>query len=78
MTFWEFLKAGVFNTSFVSMLLRISTPIMFGAFGAMLFDKAGIMNIGLEGVMLFSALSGVIFSSLMQSALCGVLGAILC
>ena len=78
MTIWEFITETIFTTNFASMLLRISTPILFGAFGALLFDKAGIMNIGLEGVMLFSALAGVIVSSLFQSSLLGVCGAVCC
>lgn len=78
MTFYEFITEVILTPSFASMLLRISTPILFGAFGALLFDKAGVMNIGLEGVMLFSALAGVIASSVFQSSFLGVCGAICC
>lgn len=78
MTLASFFMDVVFTTNFASMLLRISTPILFASFGALIFDRAGIMNIGLEGVMLFSALAGVLCSAWADSALVGVLGAVAC
>lgn len=74
----SFFMEVVFTTNFASMLLRISTPILFAAFGALIFDRAGIMNIGLEGVMLFSALAGVLCSAWSGSAMIGVSGAVGC
>jgi simple sugar transport system permease protein len=41
-----------------------STPILLAALGAMISDRAGCANIGLEGTMLISALAGVAVSSL--------------
>ena len=72
----EFFTEVLFTANFASMLLRIATPILLAAYGALIFDHTGIRNIGLEGVMLFSALTGVLFSAWLQSAFWGVLGAI--
>lgn len=48
-------------------VLRISTPIIFATMGAMISTKAGVLNIALEGIMLMSALLGVVFSSFIPS-----------
>ena len=43
----------------------------------MITSRAGVVNIGLEGIMLFSALAGVVTSAWTQSAAVGLLAAIL-
>ncbi|MDR2752615.1 MAG: ABC transporter permease [Clostridiales bacterium] len=63
------------NPSFWFSVLRVTTPIIFAAIAALITDKAGIMNISMEGTMLFSALAGTIVSALTQSAWIGLLGA---
>ncbi len=66
----------IFSTQFFYSILRISTPIMFASMGALITSRAGVINIGLEGIMLFAALSGVIFSAASGSAWAGFLGAV--
>ncbi|MDE5908966.1 MAG: ABC transporter permease [Lachnospiraceae bacterium] len=66
----------IFSTQFFYSILRISTPIMFASMGALITSRAGVINIGLEGIMLFAALSGVIFSAASGSAWVGFLGAV--
>lgn len=66
----------IFSTQFFYSIFRISTPIMFASMGALITSKAGVINIGLEGIMLFAALSGVIFSAALGSAWAGFLGAV--
>ncbi|XMB85974.1 ABC transporter permease [Mycoplasmatota bacterium WC44] len=48
-------------------VLRISTPIIFATLGAMISTRAGVLNIALEGIMLLSALLGVVFSAFIPS-----------
>lgn len=65
--------SAVLSPDFFSTMLRAATPILFATLGASIAAKAGITNMALEGMMLFSALFGVIFSSLTQSAWLGLL-----
>ncbi|AIQ54819.1 MULTISPECIES: ABC transporter permease [Paenibacillus] len=67
----------ILTTDFAFSLLRVTTPILFAALGALISNRAGIINIGMEGIMLVSALAGVIVSAYTQSAWVGLLGAVL-
>jgi ABC-type uncharacterized transport system permease subunit len=60
----------------VNAMLRVATPILLAGLGALLSDRAGVINLGLEGTMLSSALAGVVVSAFTGSALLGLLGAI--
>lgn len=66
----------IFNAEFGYSVLRVTTPILFATLAALISDKAGVMNIALEGIMLIAALSGVVFSALTGSAGLGLLGAV--
>jgi len=39
-------------------ILRIATPLIFGTLGALLSERAGVLNLGIEGVMTFGAMIG--------------------
>ena len=67
----------IFTEAFVFSIFRITTPILFAALAAVVADRAGVTNIGLEGIMMISALTGVIFSAWTESAWVGLLCAIL-
>ncbi len=67
----------ILTTDFAFSVLRVTTPILFAALGALISNRAGIINIGMEGIMLFSALTGVIVSAYTHSAWVGLLGAVL-
>jgi simple sugar transport system permease protein len=67
----------IFSEAFVFSIFRITTPILFAALAAVVADWAGVTNIGLEGIMMISALTGVIFSAWTESAWVGLLCAIL-
>ena len=49
----------------------MTTPILLAALGAAVASQAGCLNMGLEGIMLFSALTGVFVSSLTGSPVWG-------
>lgn len=65
----------VFSASFGYSILRITSPILFAALAAVVAEKAGVVNIGLEGIMMISALFGVLFAFWTNSWIIGVLGA---
>ena len=48
------------STEFLYMWIRVATPILLAALGAAVCNKAGVVNLGLEGIMLISALFGVL------------------
>ncbi len=73
---FEQLISMVFTTSFGYSIIRITSPILFAALAAVVAEKAGVSNIGLEGIMGISALFGVLFAYWRNNWLVGVLGAL--
>ncbi|MDO4272572.1 MAG: ABC transporter permease [Eubacteriales bacterium] len=63
---------AILSPDFFGAILRAATPILFATLAAAIASKSGITNMALEGIMLFSALFGVIFSSLTHSAWLGL------
>ncbi len=39
-------------------VLRIATPLIFGTLGALICERAGVLNLGIEGIMTFGAMIG--------------------
>ena len=67
----------IFSTEFVFMWIRVATPILFASLGSVICSRAGVVNLGLEGIMLISALAGVLGSAFGGSLWWGVLTGIL-
>lgn len=61
------------SPEFFSAILRATTPILFAALGASVAAKSGITNMAIEGIMLFAALFGVIFTSITGNFIGGFL-----
>jgi general nucleoside transport system permease protein len=51
---------GLLLTGFLAATVRISTPLLFAATGEMLNERAGVINLGIEGAMLAGALASAI------------------
>ena len=46
------------NADFWSAVLRIATPLIFGTVGALICERAGVLNLGIEGIMVAGAFAG--------------------
>ena len=57
---------GIFSAVFLAAILRVTTPILLPSLGALISEKAGVLNIGLEGMMLSAAFTGVVVSAYAQ------------
>ena len=46
------------NLSFWEAVLRIATPLILGTLGVLLCERAGVLNLGIEGIMVAGAFAG--------------------
>src|SRR4051794_41859855 len=46
------------SASFWAAAVRIATPLMFGVLGALICERAGVLNLGIEGIFTAGALAG--------------------
>ncbi|MEP7288030.1 MAG: ABC transporter permease [Chloroflexota bacterium] len=58
MTLLQNVLSGIFSAAFLGAMLRVTTPILLPSLGALISDRAGVINIGLEGIMLSAAFTG--------------------
>lgn len=67
----------IFNTNFIQELMlstvRMATPILVVALGELYSERAGLVNIGLDGIMAFGALIGFLVSYITGSPYLGIL-----
>lgn len=70
--FWEI----IFTPAFAHSIFRISTSLIYAGMAAVISERAGVTNIGIEGIMLIASLTAVILSAATQSALMGLMGAV--
>ena len=61
--------------TFLFSIIRFSTPIIFASLAAAVCKKTGLLNMAIESMMLCAALVGVLISGFTQSALLGLLAA---
>ena len=69
--------ALLFQKSTLAAALRLSVPIAFAALGGIFAEKSGVINIGLEGLLIVSAFGGVYVTSVTGSVWLGILGGVL-
>jgi len=66
---------AVFGVSLVWATVRKSVPLIFASTGGFFSERAGVINIGLEGMMLFGAFSGAMISITTHNPWLGIMGA---
>lgn len=67
------LISAIFSANFLYTAIRISTPLLFGAMGALVCKQGGVLHIAFEASMLFAAFFGMAASALTQSLFVGLL-----
>ncbi len=67
----------IFNINTFSAAIRISVPLVFAAIGGVFSERAGVINLGLEGMLLAGAFAGVLGSYLTGNPYVGVLFAMI-
>jgi len=73
---WDQITA-LFTVGLFQNTIRNATPVVLAAMGGLFTEHAGIMNIGMDGMILIGAFSAVVFSFLFASAPMGVLFAVI-
>jgi simple sugar transport system permease protein len=70
----EFLDLA-FISGLMGATMRMATPIIFAALGEILNERAGVLNLGIEGIMLMGAMTGFLFTYSTGSIWFGVFAA---
>jgi ABC-type uncharacterized transport system permease subunit len=66
-----------FLVGLIAATLRVATPLIFATLGELFCERAGILNLGIEGTMFFGAFAGFTAASLTGSVWIGLIGAII-
>jgi ABC-type uncharacterized transport system permease subunit len=70
-------RNAIISTGLVAATLRFATPLAFAAIGGIFNERSGVVNIGLEGMMLAGAFFGIYAAAESGSWVVGLLGAMI-
>lgn len=65
----------IFISGLIGAMMRMATPIIFATLGEILSERAGVLNLGIEGIMLMGAMTGFLVTFSSGSVWLGVLAA---
>ena len=65
-----------FISGLIGATMRMATPIIFATLGEILSERAGVLNLGIEGIMLMGAMTGFLVTYTSGSIWVGVLAAV--
>jgi len=68
---------AAFISGLIGAMMRMATPIVFATLGEILAERSGVLNLGIEGIMLMGAMTGFLVSISSGSLWFGVLAAAL-
>jgi simple sugar transport system permease protein len=71
------LEAVVVWSALFASMLRFATPLIFAALGGMFSERSGVVNVGLEGMMLMGAFFGIMAADKLDSWILGLLVGVL-
>jgi simple sugar transport system permease protein len=60
-------------SALIAATLRYATPLLLGALGGIMSERSGVVNVGLEGMMLMGAFFGIFGADLLDSWFLGLL-----
>ena len=66
-----------FLVGLIAATFRVATPLLFGTLGELFSERAGVLNLGIEGTMFFGAFVGFVVAGATGSLWIGVLAAVL-
>jgi simple sugar transport system permease protein len=64
-----------FISGLIGAMMRMATPIIFATLGEILAERSGVLNLGIEGIMLMGAMTGFLVTFSSGSVWAGVLAA---
>ena len=67
---------SAFVISLITLTLIKAAPIMYAALGGVISERSGVINIGLEGMMIGGAFTAVVFTGISGSAVVGLIAGI--
>lgn len=69
--------ADVFTVALIGSSIRLATPIILAALGGALCNRAGVLNLALEGKMLLGSFLGIVVAFWVGNTAVGILAAVL-
>jgi simple sugar transport system permease protein len=68
---------SIFNAEFIASSIRIAIPLALAGLGGVFSERSGVINIGLEGIMLTGAFTSIAVTNFTQNPWLGILAAII-